>query len=574
MALGSDEKHVYVSSNAADSSEEARTTGIETAHPSSHGVFKRFLKKMELKSSDSERLSNEDMDPVPWERRTWRWYNLAIYWISDAFAPGGWRGASSLMEIGLSWRLSLLNIAIANIIMAVVITLNSHPGAHYHVCFPVFSRVPFGFWFSYVMVFMRMITGIFWYGINTYTGAECVRTVLFAIWPSFRTLKNTLPESANITTNFMISWFIYFLLCIPVHLIKIENTRWYFLFKTCLTPICGFAIVGWIAHKMHGMPGENIFSEGSTVSGSKLTWAFMSALYSNMGGSSTYATNASDYSRYTRKEYSILFQLVALPFSNILMAVLGVVGAAGSKKIYGEILWDPLLLIDNWTSRGGRAAAAFCGIAFLVAQIGQNISANSVAAANDLNCIFPKYINIRRGQIIVAFLGAWALTPWNILTSATAFLSFMSGYSIWLSSIAGILFSDYWLVHKRKYDVYELYNPKGIYLYNKWGFNWRALVAFTVGWVPLLPGFINAINSNIYVVEGMIRLYYLGFFYGFGASSLVYYGLCYFFPQPETYIEHEVLPPGKPIASDGIEAEEYIVGLEGGEYGVDEKKMN
>ncbi|KAK9371658.1 permease for cytosine/purines, uracil, thiamine, allantoin-domain-containing protein [Lipomyces chichibuensis] len=558
------EKTVYV--NATDVSTKAPPAGAE---PGPKTIWGKFLKKIELDSSDAERLSNEDLDPVPWERRTWRWYNLALYWISDAFAPGGWRAAASLMELGLSWRVSLFNLALANILIAIVITFNAHPGARYHVCFPVFSRVPFGFYFSYVMVVMRMITGIFWYGIQTYTGAECVRSLLYAIWPSFRTLPNHLPESANISTSFMISWLIYFLLCIPAHCIRVENTRWYFMFKCCLTPICGFAIMGWVVSAAKSLPGESLFAQGNTVHGSKLIWTFMSCLYSNMGGGSTFATNASDYSRYTRKEYSILFQLFALPFSNIVMAAMGVVGAAGTLKVYGTILWDPLLLIDNWTSRGGRAAATFCSIAFLVAQIGQNISANSIAAANDLNCIFPKYINIRRGQIIAAFIGAWVLTPWNILTSATAFLSFMSGYSIWLSSIAGILFSDYWLVHRLKYDVNELYKPNGIYRYNKWGVNWRAVVAFSCGWVPLLPGFINAINPNIKVGTGMVRLYYLGFFYGFSCAALVYWALCYLFPQQETYVE-AVLPPGKP--SDE-EEEIYGIGSDsvGSDYGVEKK---
>ncbi|KAK9366874.1 permease for cytosine/purines, uracil, thiamine, allantoin-domain-containing protein [Lipomyces kononenkoae] len=532
-------------------------------------IWGKFLDKIKLDSSSSERRSNEDLDPVPWERRTWRWYNLALYWTSDAFSPSGWRAAASLMEIGLSWRWSLFNIALANILIAIIITLNAHPGARYHVCFPVFSRVPFGFYFSYVMVFMRMITGIFWYGIQTYTGAECVRSLLFAIWPSFRNFPNALPASANIESNFMISWFVYFMLCVPVHLIRVENTRWYFLFKCCIVPVVGFAIMGWTVTAAKSLPGPSFFAQGNTISGTQFTWAFMSALYSNMGGGSTYATNASDYSRYTRREYSILFQLFALPFSNILMAVMGVVGAAGTLKLYGQILWDPLLLIDNWTSPGGRAAAAFCAIAFTIAQVGQNISANSIAAANDLNCLFPKYINIRRGQIIAALIGAWALTPWNILTSATAFLSFMSGYSIWLSSIAGILFSDYWLVHRRKYDVRELYKPNGIYRYNKWGYNWRAVVAFTCGWVPLLPGFIHSINPNINVIVGMQRLYYLGFFYGFFCAALVYWALCYFFPQQETYVE-AVLPPGNPL-----DDEEIIEGVEassnGSDYGVEKK---
>jgi NCS1 family nucleobase:cation symporter-1 len=43
-----------------------------------------------------------------------------------------------------------------------------------------------------------------------------------------------------------------------------------------------------------------------------------------------------------------------------------------------------------------------------------------------------QYINLRRGSYVIAFIGAWALTPWNILSSASALLNFMDGYIIWV----------------------------------------------------------------------------------------------------------------------------------------------
>ena len=54
-----------------------------------------------------------------------------------------------------------------------------------------------------------------------------------------------------------------------------------------------------------------------------------------------------------------------------------------------------------------------------------------VAKKDGLMCV--QYINLRRGSYIVAFVGAWALTPWNILASAFALLNFMDGYTIWVS---------------------------------------------------------------------------------------------------------------------------------------------
>jgi cytosine/uracil/thiamine/allantoin permease len=62
-------------------------------------------------------------------------------------------------------------------------------------------------------------------------------------------------------------------------------------------------------------------------------------------------------------------------------------------------------------SHGGRAAAAFGAIGLIIVTLGINISANSISAANDLMSFAPKYINIRRGQLLAAVIGSWGFVP-------------------------------------------------------------------------------------------------------------------------------------------------------------------
>jgi NCS1 family nucleobase:cation symporter-1 len=74
-----------------------------------------------------------------------------------------------------------------------------------------------------------------------------------------------------------------------------------------------------------------------------------------------------------------------------LMAFVGIIIAGAASDMYGEEIWDPLTILGRWTgSSGARAGAAFCGLSFTLAQIGSNISANCISAANDLNAMFPK----------------------------------------------------------------------------------------------------------------------------------------------------------------------------------------
>lgn len=438
--------------------------------------------------------------------------------------------------MGMSWKIALVNVAVAECLIAMVITVNGYLGAKYHLSFTVLSRASFGYYFSLLMIFMRMVVGTFWYGISAYSGAECVRSMIYAIWPSFRNVHNGLPASAHIDTQLMTSYVIYFLLCLPLHYVPIHRIRFLFTVKAITTPIIGFGIMGWTIKQTKG----DIWKTGNKVHGSELAWVFMSGIYSNMAGWATLAVNAPDFTRYAISPNHSYTMAIALPATATLIAFFGVVGAAGSLLMWGEQKWDPLVFVDMWTSRGGRAAAFFCAAGFFLAQALANISANSISAANDLNCLFPRFVNIRRGQYIVAVIGAWAFVPWDILTSATAFLSFMNGYGIWLAPICGIMISDFFIIRKRKLDTWALYDKHGIYRYNKYGTNWRAAFAWCCGWVPLFPGFLPTVNKSITTISGMSKLYKLGYFYGFSAAFVSYLAVSWIWPPHENLIEHAV----------------------------------
>lgn len=55
---------------------------------------------------------------------------------------------------------------------------------------------------------------------------------------------------------------------------------------------------------------------------------------------------------------------------------------------------------------------------------------------------------------------------------------------------------------------------------------------WTVGFAPLLPGFIAAVNTSVIVSDGVTEIYYLSYLYGFCASGLVFILLHRIFPAP------------------------------------------
>ena len=202
----------------------------------------------------------------------------------------------------------------------------------------------------------------------------------------------------------------------------------------------------------------------------------------------TMATNIPDFTRYLKSDKGVYWQVLFLPGIQLVLGLFGIICCSAAKVVYGQYIWDPLQLAAQWDGPAGRCGAFFVGLTWVVAQIGTNLSANVISAANDITSLFPKYINIKRGVILATITAAWIMQPWKIIYSASSLLSFMAGLGIFLAPIAAILGADYWVVHKQHLDVPGLYRPHGRYRYNKYGTNWRAGVAFLVSVVPSLPG--------------------------------------------------------------------------------------
>ncbi|CAG8918431.1 unnamed protein product [Penicillium salamii] len=507
------------------------------------------------------RWTNLDLDPIAKERRKWGVSSLVAYWISDAFNAATWQFASSIIAVGLTYREALGIVALSFFIMSFVIAANGAVGAIYHVPFPVIARASWGFWGSYVAIISRVILAVFWFAIQNVNGGNAVRVMLGAIWPSYLTLPNTIPESQGITTNGMIGFFIFWLIQVPFLCMHPNKLRWLFTIKSILVPIAWIAILIWafVAEK----DGGGVFTaQPSTLPSSKHSWLFLANMTSVLGNYATLSVNQSDFSRYSR--VSPRWQLLYIPMLPIVFTFISFIGIAASSAGQAHynlpsIPWDPTVLISHWPNRACRFFGAF---SFALASLGVNISANSLSAANDFTALAPQYLNIRRGQLLCALL-SWCLVPWKILESAGNFLTFMSAYAVFLGPIASIMLFDFWLVNSRRYDTLALYqpsNPRYSYALSVSGkkisgVNWRAMVAFIVGVVPNLPGLIHSVNTDVDVGVG-VHPYQFGWLLGFVATTMVYLFLSLVFPALETRIEHAVLPDevyDRGLGLDGVD---------------------
>lgn len=387
-----------------------------------------------------------------------------------------------------------------------------------------------------------------------------------AIWPQYARLHNSVPASQGATTRDFVSFLLFWILQFPFIFIHPSKLKWVFNVKAIVVPIVAVGTLIWVSavasEQKQKQPltrtqavkkaGPNasaaLSAPGNRVApGVPRFVAFMTSVTAVQGTWATLSVNIGDFSRYCKSPNSNWTQVWAFPFFATLVSVFSAISATCCYAVYGEVLYQPYLIIAKWnTSPGGRAAMFLGALAWALSNITTNITANSISAANDLCSLAPKYINIRRGQFIAVTVGVWGFVPWKVLDSASNFLTFMASYSIVLAPIAALMAFDFFVIKGRKYDIYELYRPDGIYRYFG-GWNWRTYIALAVAIAPNLPGMVAAINNKVNI--GNIKyIYMVSNIAGDAIALFVYYVLHKIWPAKEALIDvavHDVLPLGE-----------------------------
>lgn len=149
-----------------------------------------------------------------------------------------------------------------------------------------------------------------------------------------------------------------------------------------------------------------------------------------------------------------------------------------------------------------------------------------------MTALLPRYLNIRRGGYICALVGL-AMCPWNLLSSSNKFTTYLSAYSVFLSSIAGVILTDYYIVRRGYYQTRDLYTarPTGPYYYI-FGFHWRGYTAYICGILINIVGFVGAIGVDVPV--GAAYIYNVNFFAGLLVAGGTYWAMCKISPVPAT----------------------------------------
>jgi NCS1 family nucleobase:cation symporter-1 len=435
---------------------------------------------------------------------------------------------------GLSWWQSWICVWLGYTIAAMFVCLTGRIGAGYHIGFPVVARSSFGIWGALWPVFNRAAMACIWYGVQAWIGGECVNLMIRAIWKDgWSKVLNSIPASEEITTIQFVSFFLFWAGSLIAIWFPVEKIRHLFTVKAFFVPTAGLAFFIWAIVRAHGI-GPIIHQGGTAKGSSQVGWAMIKGIMSSIANFATLIVNDPDFARFARKPSdAFLPQLITIPVGFAVTSFIGIIVSSSSTVIYGQPIWNPLDLLHSFLHDGGSGArfgVFVIALAFTLGQLGTNIAANSISAGTDMAALLPRYLNIRRGGYICACVGL-VMCPWKLLSSSNQFITYLSAYSVFLSSIAGVIICDFYLVRKGYLRVNDLYSDRhsGPYYY-RCGINWRAYAAYIAGILINVVGFAGAIGDKVPI--GTTYIYNINFFAGFVISSGAYYTLCYFSPIP------------------------------------------
>ncbi len=179
---------------------------------------------------------------------------------------------------------------------------------------------------------------------------------------------------------------------------------------------------------------------------------------------------------------------------------------------------------DGLLTQMGSFAAGVGLLVILLANLTTNVAANLVSPSYDFSQVAPQKISFRTGGLIAAVIGL-LFQPWALLSTSGGYLfTWLGGYGTLLGAIAGILLVDYYLIRKTELNVNDLYQRNGEYEYTG-GWNMHALIAFALGVLPCLPGYlvVSGVLAKGSVSPFLVDLFSFGWFFSLLVSGVYYY---------------------------------------------------
>ncbi len=466
--------------------------------------------------ADAE-LINFDIAPVPLVQRDWKAISFFSLWVGMAVNIPTYMIAASLINGGMSWQQAMWTVLLGNLIVLIPMALSGHAGTKYGIPFPVFARASFGINGAHIPSFLRAIVACGWFGIQTWIGGAAIYTMVLILFPGVAGLPALMPDWVGVHwvqfACFMLFWTMNItLIWKGINSIKVlEHLAAPFLL------LCGLALLAWAYTRADGF-GPMLQAKSQFNNRREFYQLFFPSLTAMVGFWATLTLNISDFTRYAKDQRAqVVGQISGLPTTMTLFAFIGVAVTSATIVIFGEAIWDPVVLVRRFDS---PVLVFFSMVAVVIATISTNAAANVVGPANSFSNMWPSKIDFKRGGYITGVIGI-VMMPWKLLADPGGYIfTWLIGYSALLGPVIGIILVDYFLVRKTELNVADLYRRNGQYA----GVNARAVIALLMGVLPNVPGFL--VQAGVVSGSGLlIELYNYAWFIGIAIASLAYWAM-------------------------------------------------
>ena len=460
------------------------------------------------------KLYNHDLAPTAPEGRHWGVFSIFAMWMSDVHSVGGYTFAASLFFLGLNGWQVLSSMLIGILLVYGLMNLIGRPSQRYGIPYPVVARIAFGVMGANLAAVTRGIVGIVWYGVQTYFASKAVQVLVVTLMPAAEawTHNNMLGLSSLAWFSFLFMWFFQLI----IFLSGMETIRKFIDFCGPVVYVVMFALAGWmlwqtglssLSLQLSAPPATAWATYGLMANATMLIVAYFAALLLNFG----------DFARFAKSEHAMkIGNFLGLPLNFLVFSIITVIVTAGTLKVFGQAIMDPVLIVEKI---GNPYVAALGSLTFIVATMGINIVANFVSPAYDIANLYPEKINFRTGGLITSILSV-LVCPWLFVSSPQAITLFVSIFGAALGPLFGIMMADYFLVKKQAVVVEDLYSmsPDAAFFYDG-GWNAKAV------WALALSGALSVSLGLLGAYGVMFDVGDWGWLIGSAAGALVYLAL-------------------------------------------------